>query len=105
MRDLASKSLTRILGLEAVAVGVGAGAVAALGASLAGFVGLAVAAGVALRGFFVLPARRQQAVVRFEEGVRSTRDALLSAVRGAIATEAPRRLRRLTFISRPCRLW
>lgn len=90
VRDLASKSLARILGLEAVAMGVGAGAVAALGASIAGFVGLAVAAGVALRGFLVLPARRQQAVMRFEEGVRSTRDALLAAVRSAIAAEADR---------------
>ena len=90
VRELASKSLARILGLEAVAMGVGAGAVAALGASLAGFVGIAVAAGVALRGFLVLPARRQQAVVRFEEGVRSTRDALLAAVRSAIAAEADR---------------
>ena len=90
VRDLASKSLARILGLEAVAMGVGAGAVAALGASLAGFLGVAVAAGVALRGLLVLPSRRQQAVVRFEEGVRATRDALLAAVRGAVAAEADR---------------
>lgn len=90
VRELASKSLARILGLEVAALGVGAGAAAALGASLAGFVGLAVAAGIALRGFLVLPARRQQAVVRFEEGVRSTRDALLAAVRGAVAAEADR---------------
>jgi hypothetical protein len=90
VRELASRSLARILGLEAVAMGVGAGAVAALGASVMGFVGLAVAAGVALRGFLVLPARRQQAVVRFEEGVRATRDALLAAVRDAVAAEADR---------------
>jgi hypothetical protein len=83
VRDLASKSLTRLLGIEAAAMGLGAAAVTALGASLAGLVGVAVAAGVALRGFFVLPARREQAVVRFEEGVRATRDALLAAsVRG-----------------------
>ncbi len=90
VRDLASKSLARLLGIEAVAMGVGAGAVAALGASLAGFVGIAVAAGVALRGFLVLPARRQQALVRFEAGVRATRDALLAAVRSAVAAEADR---------------
>jgi len=89
VRELASRSLARLLGLEAVAVGVGAAAVAA-GASLAGIVGVAVAAGVALRGLFVLPARREQAVERFEEGVRATRDALLAAVRGAVAAEAER---------------
>jgi len=90
VRDLASKSLARLLGIEAVATGLGAAAVTALGASLAGLVGVAVAAGVALRGFFVLPARRDQAIVRFEEGVRATRDALLAAVRGAVAAEADR---------------
>lgn len=90
VRDLASKSLARLLGIEAVAAGLGTAAVTALGASLAGIVGVAVAAGVALRGFFVLPARREQAVVRFEEGVRATRDALLAAVRGAVAAEADR---------------
>jgi hypothetical protein len=90
IRDLASRSLARLLGVEAVAVGVGAAAVTALGASLAGLVGVAVAAGVALRGLFLLPARREQAVARFEEGVRATRDALLAAVRGAIAAEADR---------------
>jgi hypothetical protein len=90
LRDLASRSLTRILGIEAAAAGLGAAAVTALGASLAGLVGVAVAAGVALRGFFVLPARREQAVVRFEEGVRATRDALLAAVRSAVAAEADR---------------
>ncbi|HEX5137430.1 MAG TPA: dynamin family protein, partial [Planctomycetota bacterium] len=69
VRDLASRSLARLLGIEAAAAGLGAAAVTALGASLGGLVGVAVAAGVALRGFFLLPSRREQAVVRFEEGV------------------------------------
>lgn len=90
VRDLASRSLARLLGLEAVAAGVGAAAVAALGASVAGLVGVAVAAGLALRGFLALPSRREQAVERFEAGVRATRDALLAAVRSAVAAEADR---------------
>jgi hypothetical protein len=90
IRELASKSLAHILGLEAVAAGLGTAAVAALGATVVGLVGFAVAAGIALGGVFVLPARRQEAVDRFETGVRATRDALPAAVRGAIAAEADR---------------
>jgi hypothetical protein len=90
VRELASRSLARLLGIEAVATGVGAATAATLGATLVGLVGFAVAAGVALGGFLVLPARRQQAVERFERGVRATRDALLAAVRNAIGAEADR---------------
>ncbi|MHC4667377.1 MAG: dynamin family protein [Planctomycetota bacterium] len=90
IRDLASRSLARLLGIEALAAGMGATIIATLGATVVGGIGVALAAAVALGGFFILPARRQKAVEGFEEGVRSTRDAVLAALREAVAAEADR---------------
>ena len=90
IRQLASRSLGRLLGTEAAAVGVGAAVAAALGATIAGAVGVLLAIAAAAGGFFMLPARRQRAVEGFEAGVRATRDAVLEAVRDAIGTEADR---------------
>ena len=90
IRQLASRSLGRLLGTEAAAVGVGAAVVAALGVTVAGVVGVLLAIAAAAGGFFMLPARRQKAVEGFESGVRATRDAVLEAVRDAIGTEADR---------------
>jgi GTP-binding protein EngB required for normal cell division len=90
VRDEASRGLRAFAGAEAAAAGLG-GAVAALLAPGALFgLGLALAAGVALSGFLVLPARRQRAIESFEAGVRRTRDAVLGAVRSAFAAEAER---------------
>ncbi|MHC4957193.1 MAG: dynamin family protein [Planctomycetota bacterium] len=86
IRELASKSLARVVGTEVVAAGIGA----VLAAVVAPLAGIAVGAALAVGGFFILPARRQKAVERFEEGVRRARDAVLAAVREAIATEADR---------------
>jgi len=90
IRELASRSLARLLGTETIAAGLGGVMVALLMPSILGGVGLAVAAAVALGGLFILPARRQKALEGYEEGVRATRDALLAAVREAIAEEADR---------------
>jgi hypothetical protein len=90
IRDLASRSLARLVGTEVVAAGLGAAVAALLLPSVIGGVGLALAGVIALGGFLILPARRQKAVEHFEEGVRATRDAVLEAVRDAIATEADR---------------
>ncbi len=87
IRQLASRSLTRVLGTEVLAAGLGAAALAAL---VPTGLGLFVAAGVALSGFFILPARRQRAVEGFEKGVRETRNAVLVAVREAVSDEADR---------------
>jgi len=90
IRELASRSLARLLGIEVVAAGVGATVAATLGATALGGVGLALAGVIALGGFLILPARRQKAVEGFEAGVRATRDAVLTAAREAIAAEAAR---------------
>jgi hypothetical protein len=90
IRDLASRSLARLLGTEVVAAGLGATVAATLLPSVIGGVGLALAGAAALAGFLILPARRQRAVERFEVGVRATRDAVLESLREAVATEADR---------------
>ena len=90
IRDLASKSLARLLGLEVLATGVGAAIAATLLPSVLGGIGIVLAAGAAVGGFFILPARRQKAVEGFEDGVRRTRDALLAALREAFSAEADR---------------
>ncbi|MDH3590822.1 MAG: dynamin family protein, partial [Planctomycetota bacterium] len=87
VRQLASKSLTRVLGTEVIAAGLGAAVVAAL---VPAGIGIVLAAGIALSGFFILPARRQKAVEGFEKGVRETRNAVLEAVREAIGEESDR---------------
>jgi len=90
IRQLASRSLGRLLGTEVAAVGVGATVAAVVGATVVGVLGVLLAAATAVGGFFILPARRQKAIEGFEEGVRTTRDAVLAAVRDAIAIEADR---------------
>ena len=90
IRQLASRSLARLLGTEAAAVGLGAAVAAALGATVVGVVGVLLAVAAAAGGFFMLPARRQKAIEGFETGVRATRDAVLDAVRDAIGSEADR---------------
>jgi ribosome biogenesis GTPase A len=90
VRQLASKSLARLLGTEVVAVGVGAAVLATIGASVVGLVGVLLAAATAVGGFFILPARRQKAIEGFEAGVRATREAVLDAVRSAVGAEADR---------------
>jgi GTPase SAR1 family protein len=90
IHSLASRSLARLLKTEALAAGLGATVAATLGASVLGIVGIPLAAGVALGGFFILPARRQKAVESFEDGVRKTRQATLGALREAVSTEAQR---------------
>jgi len=90
IRELASRSLARLLGIEVIAAGMGATIIATVGATAVGGIGLALAAAAALGGFFILPARRQKAVEGFEDGVRATRDAVLAAVREAVASEADR---------------
>lgn len=90
IRELASRSLARLLGIEVIAAGMGATIVATVGATAVGGIGLALAAAAALGGFFILPARRQKAVEGFEAGVRATRDAVLTAVREAVAAESER---------------
>ena len=90
IRQLASKSLARLLGTEAVALGVGAAVLATVGATAVGLVGVLVVAATAVGGFFILPARRQKAIEGFESGVRATRDAVLDAVRSAVGAEADR---------------
>ena len=86
IRELASRSLVRLVGTEVAAAGLGA-VVAAL---LLPGVGIAVGAVIALGGFLILPARRQKAVEGFEKGVREAREAVLAAIREALATEADR---------------
>ena len=90
IHSLASRSLARLLKTEVLAAGLGATVAATLGASILGIVGLALAAGVALGGFFILPGRRLRAVESFEDGVRTTRQATLGALREAVSTEAQR---------------
>jgi len=90
IRQLASRSLGRLLGTEATAIGIGATVAAVVGASIVGVLGVLLAAATAVGGFFILPARRQKAIEGFEEGVRATRDAVLTAVRDAIGAEAER---------------
>ena len=90
VRDLASRSLARLLGTEALAAGLAATVSATLLSSVLGPVGLLLAAALAVGGFLILPARRQRAVEGFEESVRATREAVLAAVREAIAAEADR---------------
>ncbi|MHC4847778.1 MAG: dynamin family protein [Planctomycetota bacterium] len=90
VRQLASKSLARLLGTEVVAVGVGAAVLATIGATVVGLVGVLLAAATAVGGFFILPARRQKAIEGFEAGVRATREAVLDAVRSAVGAEADR---------------
>jgi len=90
IRQLASRSLARLLGTEVAAIGVGATVATVIGATVAGVVGVLLAAATAVGGFFILPARRQKAIEGFEEGVRATREAVLAAVRDAIGVEADR---------------
>ncbi|MCZ6787400.1 MAG: dynamin family protein [Planctomycetota bacterium] len=90
IHSLASRSLARLLKTEAVAAGLGATVAATLGATVLGIVGLALAACVALGGFFILPARRLKAVESFEDGLRKTRHATLAALREAVSAEAER---------------
>ncbi len=86
VRELASKSLARLIGVEVAAAGLGA----IVAASLWPGVGVALGAVIALGGFMILPSRRQKAIEGFERGVRAARDAVLAAVREAIASEADR---------------
>jgi len=86
IRELASRSLVRVVGTEVAAAGLGA-VVAAL---VMPGIGIAVGAALALGGFLILPARRQKAVEGFERGVRDARDAVLAAMREALAAEADR---------------
>ena len=90
IRDLAARSLARLLGTEVMAAGIGATVAATLLPSILGGVGIALAAAVAVGGFFLLPARRQRAIEGFEENVRGTRNAVLAALREAIGAEANR---------------
>jgi len=90
IRDLASRSLARLVGTEAAAAGLGAMVAAFLAPSVLWGAGLLLAAGIALGGFLVLPARRQKAVEGLETGVRAARDAVLASVRAAFADEAAR---------------
>lgn len=90
IRSLATGGVARLLGVEAVAAGIGATVAATLLPSLLGGVGIALAAMVALGGLFLLPARRIRAIEGFEAGVRSARDAVLSSVRSAFEAEASR---------------
>jgi len=90
IRQLASKSLARLLGTEVAAVGVGAAVLATIGATVVGVFGVLLAAATAIGGFYILPARRQKAIEGFEAGVRATRDAVLDAVRTAVGGEADR---------------
>ena len=90
IRQLASRSLGRLLGTEVAAVGVGAAVATVVGATVVGVLGVLLAAATAVGGFFILPARRQKAIEGIEQGVRQTRDAVLAAVREAIGSEADR---------------
>ncbi|MHC4953106.1 MAG: dynamin family protein [Planctomycetota bacterium] len=90
IRELASKSLARLLGTEVAAIGIGTAVMAAVGATVVGVLGVLLAVASAVGGFFILPARRQKAIEGFESGVRATRDAVLDAVRAAISAEADR---------------
>ncbi|MEM8883452.1 MAG: dynamin family protein [Planctomycetota bacterium] len=90
VRQLASRSLGRLLGTQVAAVGVGAAVIATIGATVVSFVGVLLAAATAVGGFFILPARRQKAIEQFEAGVRATRDAVMESVRTTIAQEADR---------------
>jgi hypothetical protein len=89
VRELASKSVARLLGTEVLAAGLGATIAATVGGVASG-VGILLAAGIALGGFLILPARRQRAVDGFELRVRHARDAVLTALREAIGSEAHR---------------
>ena len=90
IRELASRSIARLLGTEVVAAGVGTAVAATLLPSILGGVGLLLAAAVAVGGFFILPSRRQKAVEGFEASVRATRDVVLAAIREAISAESDR---------------
>jgi hypothetical protein len=90
IRELSTKSLARMLGTEVLAAGMGATIATMLMPTILGGVGLFLALGVALGGFLILPARRQRALEGFERGVRTTRDAVLAAVREAVGAEADR---------------
>lgn len=89
VRELASRSVARLLGTEVLAAGLGATIAATIGGIASG-VGILLAAGIALGGFLILPARRQRAVDGFEVRVRHARDAVLTALREAIGSEAHR---------------
>ncbi len=86
VRELAGRSLARLIGVEVAAAGLGA----IVATTLWPGVGVALGAVIALGGFLILPSRRQKAIEGFERGVRAARDAVLAAVREAIATEADR---------------
>lgn len=86
VRELAGRSLARLIGVEVAAAGLGAIVATVLWPG----VGVALGAVIALGGFLILPSRRQKAIEGFERGVRAARDAVLAAVREAIATEADR---------------
>ncbi|MGQ0614031.1 MAG: dynamin family protein [Planctomycetaceae bacterium] len=90
IRDLASKGLARLIGTEVAAAGLGTMVAAFLAPSILWGAGLLLAAGIAVGGFLVLPARRQKAIEGFESGVRAARDAVLASVRAAFAEEAAR---------------
>jgi hypothetical protein len=90
IRELASRSLGRVLGTEVVAAGLGATIAATLMPTVMGGIGLLLVGALALGGLFILPSRRQKAVEGLEQGIRSTRDAVLTAVRDAISAEADR---------------
>ena len=90
VRELATRSLARLLGTEVAAAGIGAVIAATLLPSVLGGVGIALAAAVAVGGFFMLPARRQKAIEGLESGLRSTRDAVLAVIRESISAEADR---------------
>lgn len=89
IRDLASRSLARLLGTEALAAGLGATVATVLTGFISG-AGILLAVAIALGGFYILPARRQRAVEGLERGVRAARDALLAALREAVSSEARR---------------
>ncbi len=90
VRELAGRSLARLLGTEVLAAGLAGTLMATLMPTVLGGVGIALAAAVAVGGFFLLPARRQRAIEGFEAGVRSVREAVLASLRESIATEADR---------------
>lgn len=90
IRQVASGGIARMLGTELIAAGLGATIAATLLPTVLGLVGLALAAAIAVGGFFLLPARRVLAVESFEAGVRAARDATLDAMRSAITAEADR---------------
>ena len=90
IRDMASRGLAATVGAEAAAAGLGAAVATLLAPSLLWGVGLALALGIAVGGFLLLPARRQRAIESFESGVRATRDAALGAIRSAFEAEAAR---------------